>query len=215
MSPIKKLLYKNNYNFKEVAPEIFLIKNFLTKKEIKKIITLINSSSEEDWQTHYMNGVIGLAERKYGRSDIKNLLSEGLIEITDHWVDKNLGLNYEISEGISKRIRDIISFDESLYFDGVGTIQRQYEGAQLTEHVDNHADPMIEYAVIMYVNDDYSDGELFFSRLGLKIKPPARSLIIFPSGENYIHGVKSPGPGPVRYALPTFVNYSDFFDNMP
>ena len=91
----------------------------------------------------------------------------------------------------------------------MGTIQRQYEGARLIEHVDNHADPNIKYAVIMYINEDYTDGELFFRKLDLTIKPPAKSLIIFPSGEEYLHGVKPPGTGPYRYVLPSFVRGVD------
>jgi hypothetical protein len=152
-----------------------------------------------------MEGVVGLAERKYGRSDIENLLEEGLIEITTHWVDKNLSLPFEISDRISKRITKIFKFNNNLSFDGVGTIQRQYSGAPLTEHVDNHSDPLIEYAVIIYVNDDYVDGDLFFSKLNFSIRPNKHSMIIFPSGEKYIHGVRPPGDGPLRYVLPSFV----------
>lgn len=205
MDDLKTRLDKLNYKFSEIGPSIFLIYDFLSTETIKKIKNIINVASESDWQTHYMDGVVGLAKRKYGRSDIDNLVEEGLVEITHHWVDKNLGLPYEISGTITQKIQDIFSYDENLVFDGVGTIQRQYSGAELREHVDDHADPMIRYAVIMYINDDYIDGELFFSRLGLETKPPAKSLIIFPSGEEYLHGVRAPGEGPQRYVLPSFV----------
>ena len=205
MSEIKQSLSKLDYQYEEVAPDVFLVHDFLKDIEIELILNEINSLSQADWESHYMSGVVGLAERKYGRTDIDNLVKEGLVEITDHWVDKNVGLDHRLSDPITKRIQKIFSFSDSLIFDGVGTIQRQYEGAHLTEHVDNHADPNIAYAVIMYLNDDYTDGELFFSRLGLKIKPPTKSLIIFPSGENYLHGVKSPGAGAERYVLPAFV----------
>ena len=182
MNNIEKGLSDLGYEYKKIKKEIYLIENFLYDSEIKEVLEVIKNSSEMDWQTHYMDGVKGLAERKYGRTDIDNLVDEGLVEITDHWFDKNLSLPYEISGPISDRIKDIIRHDQNILFDGVGTIQRQYEGAHLTEHVDNHADPLIEYAVIMYINDDYTDGELFFSRLGLEIKPPAKSMVIFPSG---------------------------------
>jgi hypothetical protein len=209
MSEIEKSLSGLNYEYKEIAPEIFIVKNFLKDEEISLIKKEIALASQEDWEVHYMLGVRDLAERKYGRTDIKNLVEEGLIEITNNWHDKNLGLKHEISEGISERIKKLISFDDFLVFEGVGTIQRQYAGVPLVEHVDNHADPEIEYAVIMYINDDYVDGELFFKNLELEIKPPAKSLIIFPSGEEYLHGVKPPGDGPLRYVLPSFVKRND------
>jgi hypothetical protein len=205
MDKISNQLQKIGYSYEEVAKSIFLVYDFLTKEEIDKIFKVINSSSETDWTTHYMNGVIGLAKRKYGREDIDNLVNEGLIEITHHWVDKNLLLESKISSPLSERVQKIFENDTEIRFDGVGTIQRQYEGAPLREHVDNHADPSIEYAVIIYLNDDYTNGELFFSNLNFEIKPPAGSAIIFPSGETYLHGVKPPGAGPYRYVLPSFV----------
>lgn len=205
MNKLEAQLAKLNYNYEEVARGVYLINDFLYDSEISSVMKIIDSASEEDWKTHYMQGVQDLAERKYGRTDIDNLVEEGLIEITTHWIDKNLGLPHEISGPISARIQEIIAFDEDIAFDGVGTIQRQYEGEPLVEHVDNHSDPMIEYAVIMYINDDYNAGELFFGRLGLEIVPPAKSLLIFPSGEDYLHGVKPPAAGPLRYVLPSFV----------
>lgn len=205
MNKLEAQLAKLNYNYEEVARGIYLISDFLSDQEVQKVMEIINAASEEDWKTHYMQGVKDLAERKYNRTDIDNLVAEGLIEITTHWIDKNLGLPHDVSGPISDRIKEIISFDEEIAFDGVGTIQRQYEGEPLIEHVDNHSDPMIEYAVIMYINDDYNAGELFFGRLGLEIVPPAKSLLIFPSGEDYLHGVKPPTAGPLRYVLPSFV----------
>jgi hypothetical protein len=205
MNKLESQLSMLGYEYEEVAESVYLVSNFLSDEEISEVMNTVNNASEKDWETHYMNGVIGLAKRKYDREDIENLVAEGLIEITDHWVDKNLGLPFKISGPISERISKIVEFDSNLHFDGVGTIQRQYEGALLKEHVDNHADPNIEYAVIMYVTDDYTDGELFFSKLNFEIKPKAKSLIIFPSGELYLHGVKPPGAGPYRYVLPSFV----------
>lgn len=205
MDRLEARLAKLGYEYEELAHRVYLVPNFLSDQDVIEVMSVINQATEDDWSTHYMEGVRHLAERKYGRSDIDNLVKEGLVEITTHWVDKNLGLPNYISEPLSAKIQDIVLFDKNLLFDGIGTIQRQYEGATLIDHVDNHADPMIEYAVIMYINDDYTNGELHFPRLGLETRPPAKSLIIFPSGEDYLHGVKPPGTGPLRYVLPSFV----------
>jgi hypothetical protein len=205
MNKLEAQLIKLGYDYEELAKEVYLINNFLSEQDTVSVMAEINRASEEDWKTHYLRGVQDLAERKYGRTDVDDLVKEGLIEITTHWIDKNLSLPFEISGPISKKIKEIVSFNQHLEFDGIGTIQRQYSGAQLTEHVDNHSDPYIEYAVIMYINDDYLDGQLFFGKLGLELRPPAKSLLIFPSGDEYLHGVKPPGNGPLRYVLPGFV----------
>lgn len=205
MNKLEAQLIDQGYDYEEVAKGVYLVQNFLTNDEINMVMEVINNATDDDWKTHYMQGVRDLAERKYGRTDLQNLIEEGLVEITNHWVDKNLSLPHNISGPLSEKIKKIVSFDSSLHFDGVGTIQRQYSGAILKEHVDNHADPSIEYAVIMYINDNYTNGELFFRNLGLQIVPPAKSMIIFPSGEDYLHGVNAPGDGPMRYVLPSFV----------
>lgn len=205
MNSLEGMLKKMGYSFLEIGPSIFLVNDFLNDETINKINKVIDTAAQADWETHYMQGVVDLAKRKYGRTDLDNLIEEGLVEITNHWHDKNLGLEYEISESITEKIQTIFSFNPDLEFDGVGTIQRQYAGAELREHVDDHADPLIAYAVIMYINDDYNGGELFFRKLGIEIVPPAKSLIIFPSGEEYLHGVRPPDDGPMRYVLPSFV----------
>ena len=206
MNKIESGIIEAGYEYLEVGPQIYMVYDFLTDEEINYVMEQIDSATQEDWEAHYMEGVKGLAERKFGRDDIDNLVEEGLIQITYHWVDKNLPmLQSEHRENMGKRIQEIIKNDKGVDFDGVGTIQRQYEGAELREHVDDHADPLIRYAVIMYINDDYNEGELFFGNLDLTIKPPAKSMLIFPSGEDYLHGVLPPGPGPHRYVLPSFV----------
>ena len=205
MTELENQLTKLGYSYKLVGKDIILVENFLPDSFLSEVKNIIDGASQEDWEKHYMMGVADLAQRKYGRRDVENLLEEGLIEITNHWHDKNIGLSHKITGNITEKIQDIFDYSDNLKFDGVGTLQRQYEGAELTEHVDNHADPKIAYAVIMYINDDYSEGELFFNRLSLELKPPAKSMLIFPSGENYLHGVRPPGPGAIRYVLPSFV----------
>jgi len=202
---IKNKLFDLGYFFEEVGPEILLIPNFFTDSEIEPLWEIINGSTQGDWERDYWDSQVMLSEKKYGRSDLKNLIEEGLVEYTTHWHDKAVSIPTEISDNLSKSLFPMFSFDDDLSPGGFVTIQRQYEDSPLIAHVDNHADPTIIYAVIGYINDDYTDGELLFPKLGVRIKPPARSIIIFPSGENYLHGVESPGPGPVRYVLPSFV----------
>lgn len=202
-----KLLKDNGYEYQNLGHNIFLIKNIILNEEIKKIYEEIEIATEADWKEDYLDGLKVLGRRKYGRTDTEKMIEEGLIEVTTSWVDKNIKLkNQMICYSIASRVNKIVKIiDSSMHYDGIVTLQRQYEGSELVEHVDSDTDPDIKLAAILYINDNYSKGEVFFSKLGIEIKPPAKSLLLFPSGEKYLHGVKAPGPGPHRYVLPSFI----------
>jgi hypothetical protein len=200
------------YDVEEIAHRVFLIKDFLLEEERNQILDFIELHNEDSWQDHYMNGLRDFAKEKFGYDDVDELVRLGKLEVTHAWVDKNLSLDKSIALPINLRLNKIFKHIPEINLKGIGTIQRQYEGAPLIAHVDNHTDPSLVYATIIYINDDYTDGELFFSNLGVEIVPPAGSLIIFPTGEEHLHGVNAPGPGPLRYVLPSFVGIKGFYE---
>lgn len=200
------------YKATELYRQVFLIEDFLTQQDIDDVFEVINAADEETWKKHYMDGLRMLSEQKYGRTDIDNLVEEGLLEITDGWVDKTLSfMHLEIRNRINDKLEKVFSSIDGLNANGVGTVQRQYAGVPLKAHVDNHADPSLVYAAVMYLNDDYTDGELFFTKIGLRLKPKAGSLMVFATGEEHEHGVEAPGEGPYRYVLPCFIGKKDFY----
>ena len=87
------------------------------------------------------------------------------------------------------------------------------EGVELKAHTDQDTDPSIRYAAILYLNDDYVDGELFFPINGLEFKPEPGTMLIFPGNAEYNHGVKHVGPGPIRYVLVGFIKEKNFYEN--
>ena len=129
------------------------------------------------------------------------------IKIDEDWVDKNATLsNEEVSMTINNRLQQLFARFPELELQGVGSIQRQYEGVELSYHVDSESNPLVVFACVLYVNDDFVDGELHFPKIDLKYKPKKGALIVFPSSDEYFHGVVPVGAGPTRYALPAFVN---------
>lgn len=48
----------------------------------------------------------------------------------------------------------------------------------------------IDVSSILYYNNEYEGGELFFPHLGIEIKPEPGMLITFPSTRGYEHGVR-------------------------
>lgn len=205
IKPLEDRLHKLGYNFSELADSIYLVYDVYSEEDLAPVWDIINGSTQADWEYDYRQSQIGLARKRYGREDLDKLLEEGLMEFTDDWYDKAISIPEDITARLSMKIEMIFAFDYKLITGRMNTIQRQYEGSPLVAHVDTDGDPSIAYAAIGYINDDYSDGELFFSELGLEVKPRAGSLMIFPGSSEYRHGVKAPGPGKARYALPTFV----------
>jgi hypothetical protein len=71
-------------------------------------------------------------------------------------------------------------------------------------HVDdygNEDNPNI--SVVLYLNDDYEGGELYFKDQDVKIKPEAGSIVIFPSIEPYYHE-SLPVVSGTKYMCPGF-----------
>lgn len=69
-------------------------------------------------------------------------------------------------------------------------INKYYENMYMGPHVDwNEMNSDITYTIVVYLNDDYDEGELYFVRpeIDIKIKPQKGSIIMFPSVEPYLH----------------------------
>ena len=212
---LKDILEKNNFNIEEVAGEVLLVKDFLSQEELQEFYTIIDSTEDDEWFIEYLSNLKNFCMQKFGRDDVENLVAEGKFEITQNWNDKNLNISrYPFQKIFFNRLNDLIQeVDDSIELSGFATIQRMQEGVKLTEHTDQHTDPSIQYAAIIYLNDDYVDGELFFQKKGIELKPKAGSLMLFPGNEEYEHGVRHVGPGPIRYVLVGFIKIKNFYAN--
>jgi len=206
-------LEKNNFVFEQVADELIYIKNFITQDELEGVKKIIDAASQKDWEKHYMASLANFCMEKFGRSDVDKLVEEGKFEITQGWMDKTLSLQgNNLSMKLWLRINSIVhGCDNSLMLCGLSTIQRLPPGVELKSHVDQDTDPSIRYAVVLYLNDDYNAGELFFDNLNISLKPESRSLLFFPGNIKYKHGVRHVSDGPVRYVIVGFVKEIDFY----
>lgn len=209
----KKQLIKNNYEFEEITDEIILVKNFLLKEEIDFIWSKINEASQADWEIEYLSNLPRFCMEKFGRDDVENLVAEGKFEITQNWSDKNLDISkYKEHGSIHSRINNlIVESDPGLYLGGFATIQRMQPGVQLKSHTDQNTDPSIKYATILYLNDNYNAGELFFEKLNIELRPKPGEILFFPGDEKHEHGVRHVGEGPIRYVLVGFIKEKDHY----
>lgn len=64
-------------------------------------------------------------------------------------------------------------------------------------------------ANIVYLNDDFDGGELFFPDFKFQIKPKPGMLVSFPGNTHYLHGVKET-KGNTRYSCSLWTKFEDF-----
>jgi hypothetical protein len=77
-------------------------------------------------------------------------------------------------------------------------------GQEYTEHYDGATGIGRCISCIAYLNSDYEGGEIEFVNFGVKIKPQAGMLIIFPSNFAYRH-IAHPVTSGVKYNLVTWI----------
>jgi hypothetical protein len=213
---LKKEFQDAGYNFEVFHDQILVVEDFLSKVELGIILDIIATTKNEDWSIEYKRSLAEFCMEKFGRDDVDNLVAEGKYEITRGWDDKNLNIGKrDISRVLQKRLGDLLALaDDNLELAGFGTMQRMQEGVELKSHTDQHTDPSIKYAAILYINDDYEDGTLFFkNKEDSDLRPKPASLLIFPGNEEFEHGVRHVGKGPIRYVIVGFIKVKNFYEN--
>ena len=200
---IKEKLDKLRYEWELLGEDIYYIHNFATKDELDYCYNFCVRATEEDWAARYMNSIREEALQKFQTDDVESLIANGTISINPEWVDRTLQLTGDIPHIFADRIQEFLTDD--LEATSLVGIQRHYPGASLAEHIDAETSEHLRYAAVFYINDDFNGGRLYFPKLGLTVEPRAGSLVIFPTGEEYLHGVSEVKEGPTRYAIANFV----------
>lgn len=71
------------------------------------------------------------------------------------------------------------------------SISKYFTGKQMGPHTDSYKDQDNSLiTVILYLNDNYEGGDLFFPEQNLIIKPQSGSIIVFPSTFPFVHESK-------------------------
>jgi hypothetical protein len=81
-----------------------------------------------------------------------------------------------------------------------------------SDNSDNHGEPnafeINKYVGILYLNEDYDGGQLYFPDHDIEFKPNAYSYYVFPGGVENIHGVREITSG-TRYTMVSFWDFAD------
>jgi hypothetical protein len=104
-------------------------------------------------------------------------------------------------------------FERKVKSNNVAHAQKWLKGGFASPHADNsehdgrpNAFEINKYVSLLYLNDDYEGGHLYFPDHDISFKPKALSLIVFPGGIENVHGVAEIEEG-TRY---TYVSFWDF-----
>lgn len=210
---LEKELKESGFKTENLIDDVTVVEDFLSKEEIDYLFSIMSKLSQEDWEKEYMDNLPSFCMQKFGRDDVENLVAEGKFEITQNWKDKNYNIGKdEIYRKIHNRLNSLVeSANEKFELSGLATIQRMQEGVELKAHTDQDTDPSIRYATIIYLNDDYKGGELFFFNKDLDLRPKPGSLVIFPGNKEFNHGVRHVQEGPIRYVIVGFIKEKNFY----
>ena len=212
---LEKEFENRGYSVEVLHEGVLSVENFLDDEELHTVLKIIETTPNEEWSVEYTRNLALFCMEKFGREDVDNLVAEGKFEITAGWEDKNLRLvNDPISRTLQDRLNNLVQLaDPTLELAGFGTLQRMQSGVELKAHTDQTTDPSIRYAAILYLNDDYKDGTLFFkNKEQSDLKPKPRTLLIFPGTEEYEHGVRTVGDGPIRYVTVGFIREKNHYE---
>lgn len=86
------------------------------------------------------------------------------------------------------------------------------------QHFQVHTDHGFSYTCtmssVMYLNDEYDGGELWFPYLDLEFKPEYGDIVLFPSTYIFAHAAKPVTSG-VKYSAVTMFDYNDRNHDLP
>lgn len=120
----------------------------------------------------------------------------------------------------TRRIEGFYRLTQPIYADTVQLVLWS-EGIHMPAHADNanpdgspHGMAWRNFSSIVYLNDDYDGGELYFTALDAYIKPKAGMLVAFTAGFHHEHSVLKVLKGE-RLTMPAFYTFerrhADFF----
>jgi len=174
-----------------IEKNIKMFKNIITEEESRKILSIGKSALQEDWLVY----------------------SQTKRHKNDEWEDQILeaskinNIDSSVFNEISNKIIGLISkeyTDKDYVFNEMNHLYRFREGESMKVHYDMGMDPRVKFGAVLYLNDNYLGGEIFYPSIGFEFKPTRLSLVVHPSNSIYSHGVKEVTQG-TRYSLTTFL----------
>jgi hypothetical protein len=210
---IEKSLQDQEYNYEKLANDVFLVKNFLSSEELFEFQDLAKNTLPPQWYFFYLKELEKKGEDFYGRKDIASLIEEGKLMLIPRNMTQTRSTIPQLEDTVTKitnRLNNILpkEYPSGMY----GVMHRHHRGVGLEDHRDTDCNPSLKLATVVYLNEDYEGGYLYFKDedFTVEMKPPAGSVIIFRASR--LHGVTEVTSDNERYVLTSFISHADNAD---
>ena len=184
--PDKLSLIPSGY-FGDTSDRIFTVQNFLSEDEIELLLSMVKDPNV--W-------LISQYKNKYSDNNaIKKLYPkehELLENIRNRW-KKLISKFYDV---------EIETYNGNICKWPVGGLQRPHADKEWNDGSPGEQN-YYDIGSVVYLNDDYTGGEIYFPQHGISLKPERGSATAFPGDLFFIHGV-SEVKDTERYAIPIF-----------
>lgn len=206
-------------NKTEIPPGFFgadpsnikIYENFIEPDDLQKIQDFcprINAWDNSKESVYDKNGVC-LYDAEYWRdrhcsASILNAICPQVYLIIDKYINK-MAAQIEVDYGlrVSKRPPVIMRWVP-------GNLQQPHADKQLNDGSPN-AFPDYDLNSIIYYNDDYVGGDLYYPQHGITVRPKPGMAVIHPGDINYLHGV-TPVVSGNRFTTPSFYTVTEVID---
>lgn len=122
------------------------------------------------------------------------------IESKDNWNRRTTPLSEYPLDQINNRINSIF-IDGNI--DGFEMVIRHLTGDRMSPHRDNGSNRTINWGAVVYLNNDYLGGEIYYPDLDIVHKPEPGSMLLH--GGSVEHGVYKVEEG-IKYIMTNFIH---------
>ena len=171
------------------AENIHVISNFVLGDDLKTILAYAGSINtwlhlDDNWNDR----VHSFEMIQHCNLDMANFLKSKTDMVREV-------ISHTLQVGLNKVVPSIVRWR-------VGNCQPPHADKQNVDGSPNSY-PENDIASLVYINDDYEGGQIYFPNQNLQFKPASGSLVFFPGDINYLHGVTEVTKG-IRYTMPNF-----------
>ena len=169
---------------------IFIIDDFIDKKDIdviknlSKNVTIFEKIPGDNWDNRVANFNILLTSYP----DLANILKKYTNKL-------KIIIQEKFNVILGERVPSLVVWRQ-------GDIQLPHADKQNIDGTPNPY-PENDIASLIYINNDYEGGEIYFEKQNISIKPKPGQAVFFPGDIYYAHGVTKINSG-IRYTCPNF-----------
>lgn len=157
---------------------VYIINNFLNNVDLLRGNKIIESTPKMPWRDN-----------------------PGVSIVQQQHIDAHLYI-VEMAKAVTEKIKECFQINDELFIIDTQMGTWLTDSTTSGDHYDTYGMEYVEFSSILYLSSEYDGGEIEFPELGIKYKPKAGDLIVFPS-HGYLHNVL-PVTGGVRSTIVGF-----------